>query len=93
MKRIKISIHPAFFALLLFLYASLPGATKILEVLEVLEVRVVGIHNGDTVTLLMADNQQVKIRLALMRLRATRLSVNDPSNPCSTWFSTIIYGG
>jgi endonuclease YncB( thermonuclease family) len=58
MKRIKISIHPAFFALLLFLYASLPGAA------EILEGRVVGVHDGDTVTLLMAGNQQVKIRLA-----------------------------
>lgn len=58
MKRIKISIHPAFFSLLLFLYASLPGAA------EILEGRVVGVHDGDTVTLLMAGNQQVIIRLA-----------------------------
>jgi endonuclease YncB( thermonuclease family) len=58
MKRIKISIHPAFFTLLLFLYASLPGAE------EILEGRVVGVHDGDTVTLLIEGNQQVKIRLA-----------------------------
>ena len=58
MKRIKISIHPAFFTLLLFLYASLPGAA------EILEGRVVGVHDGDTVTLLIEGNQQVKIRLA-----------------------------
>ena len=57
MKRIKISIHPAFLALLLFLYASLPSAA------EILEGRVIGCHDGDTVTLLMAGNQQVKIRL------------------------------
>jgi len=55
--RFKI-IHPAFLALLLFLYTSLPGAA------EILEGRVVGVHDGDTVTLLMAGNQQVKIRLA-----------------------------
>lgn len=55
--RLKI-IHPVFLALLLFLYASLPGAA------EILEGRVVGVHDGDTVTLLMAGNQQVKIRLA-----------------------------
>lgn len=58
MKRIKISIHPAFFALLLFLYASLPGAA------EIPEGRVVGVYDGDTVTLLIEGNQQVKIRLA-----------------------------
>ncbi|MDP1666140.1 MAG: thermonuclease family protein [Methylobacter sp.] len=31
---------------------------------EILEGRVVGVHDGDTVTLLMAGNQQIKIRLA-----------------------------
>lgn len=31
---------------------------------EILKGRVVGVHDGDTVTLLMDDNQQVKIRLA-----------------------------
>ena len=81
------TIHPAFFSLLLFLYASLPGAA------EILEGRVVGVHDGDTVTLLMAGNQQVKIRLASMRLRATvRLSVNNPSNLCPAWFSTRTSG-
>ena len=31
---------------------------------EILEGRVVGVHDGDTVTLLMSDNKQLKIRLA-----------------------------
>ena len=31
---------------------------------EILEGRVVGVHDGDTVTLLMVGNQQLKIRLA-----------------------------
>ncbi|MFA5921766.1 MAG: thermonuclease family protein [Methylococcaceae bacterium] len=31
---------------------------------EILEGRVVGVHDGDTVTLLMAGNKQLKIRLA-----------------------------
>ncbi|MFZ2170333.1 MAG: thermonuclease family protein [Methylococcaceae bacterium] len=44
-------------ALLIFLYASLPSAA------EILEGRVISCHDGDTVTLLMAGNQQVKIRL------------------------------
>jgi endonuclease YncB( thermonuclease family) len=48
----------AVLALLLFLHASLPNAA------EILEGRVVGVHDGDTITLLMAGNQQVKIRLA-----------------------------
>lgn len=47
-----------FYALLLYLYASLLSAT------EILEGHMVGVHDGDTVTLLMAANQQVKIRLA-----------------------------
>ncbi|MDD5493741.1 MAG: thermonuclease family protein [Dehalococcoidia bacterium] len=51
-------IPPAFLVLLLFLYADLPGAA------ELLEGRVVGVHDGDTVTLLIPGNQQVKIRLA-----------------------------
>lgn len=55
--RFKI-IHLAFLTILLFLYASLPNAA------EILEGRVVGVHDGDTVTLLMSGNQQVKIRLA-----------------------------
>jgi endonuclease YncB( thermonuclease family) len=50
--------HPAFFAFVLFLYASWPGAA------DILEGRVVGVHDGDTVTLLVAGRQQVKIRLA-----------------------------
>ena len=51
-------INLAFFALVLSIYASLPNAA------EILEGRVVGVHDGDTVTLLMAGNQQLKIRLA-----------------------------
>lgn len=51
-------IYMPFLALLLFFYSSLPYAA------EILEGRVVGVHDGDTVTLLMAGNQQVKIRLA-----------------------------
>lgn len=51
-------INLAFFALVLSVYASLPNAA------EILEGRVVGVHDGDTVTLLMAGNQQLKIRLA-----------------------------
>jgi endonuclease YncB( thermonuclease family) len=31
---------------------------------EILEGRVVGVHDGDTVTLLMAGNRQIKVRLA-----------------------------
>ena len=31
---------------------------------EILEGRVVGVHDGDTVTLSMVHNQQLKIRLA-----------------------------
>ena len=31
---------------------------------ETIEGRVVGVHDGDTITLLMKDNQQLKIRLA-----------------------------
>jgi endonuclease YncB( thermonuclease family) len=48
-----------FLAILLFLQArALVGAA------EILEGRVVGVHDGDTVTLLMAGNRQVKVRLA-----------------------------
>ena len=44
---------------MLLLIFSIPiGAT------ETLEGRVVGVHDGDTVTLLMAGNRQIKIRLA-----------------------------
>lgn len=43
-------IHLAFLTILLFPYASLPNAT------EILEGRVVNVHDGDTVTLLMAGN-------------------------------------
>ena len=50
----------AVWALLLFFRASLPNAA------EILAGRVVGIHDGDTVTLLMVGNQQVKIRLPQM---------------------------
>jgi endonuclease YncB( thermonuclease family) len=53
----KARITPAFLAALLFLYVSLPGAA------EILEGRIVACHDGDTLTLLMAGNQQVKIRL------------------------------
>lgn len=39
--------------------------TKVLgDTSEILEGRVVGVHDGDTVTLLISGNQQVKIRLA-----------------------------
>jgi len=31
---------------------------------EMLAGRVIGVHDGDTVTLLMEDNQQIKVRLA-----------------------------
>ena len=31
---------------------------------EIIEGRVVGVHDGDTITLLMTDHQQVKVRLA-----------------------------
>jgi endonuclease YncB( thermonuclease family) len=55
--RLKI-IHTVFLTLLLLLYTSLPNAA------EILEGRVIGVHDGDTVTLLMEGNQQVKIRLA-----------------------------
>lgn len=51
-------IYPVFLALFLFIYTGSLSAT------ENLEGRVVGVHDGDTVTLLMAGNQQVKIRLA-----------------------------
>jgi hypothetical protein len=50
MKRRKISSYPAFFAFVLFLYASWPGAA------DILEGRVVGVHDGDTVTLLISGN-------------------------------------
>ncbi|MFA5119448.1 MAG: thermonuclease family protein [Candidatus Omnitrophota bacterium] len=51
-------IHTVFLTLLLFLYASLLSAA------EILKGRVVGVHDGDTITLLMEANKQVKIRLA-----------------------------
>ena len=44
--------------MLFFIFSSSADA------LEIIEGRVVGVHDGDTVTLLMAGNQQVKIRLA-----------------------------
>ncbi|MGZ5044131.1 MAG: thermonuclease family protein [Methylobacter sp.] len=43
---------------LFFIFSFCAGAT------EILEGRVVGVHDGDTVTLLMMGNQQLKIRLA-----------------------------
>jgi endonuclease YncB( thermonuclease family) len=43
---------------LFFIFSFSAGAA------EFLEGRVVGVHDGDTVTLLMADHQQLKIRLA-----------------------------
>ncbi|MDO9268866.1 MAG: thermonuclease family protein [Methylobacter sp.] len=43
---------------LFFIFNFSTGATQILD------GRVVGVHDGDTVTLLMAGNQQLKIRLA-----------------------------
>ncbi len=56
-KRFNIS-HAAIAA---FLACLLPGLTLAADILE---GRVVGVHDGDTVTLLMAGNQQVRIRLA-----------------------------
>ena len=43
---------------LFFIFSFSASAT------EILEGRVVGVHDGDTVTLLMEGNQQLKIRLA-----------------------------
>lgn len=51
-------IHTVFLTLLLLLYTNFPNAA------EILEGRVIGVHDGDTVTLLIEGNQQVKIRLA-----------------------------
>jgi endonuclease YncB( thermonuclease family) len=47
----------AIFTVLLIFYGFVNAA-------EILEGKVVGVHDGDTVTLLIAGNQQVKIRLA-----------------------------
>jgi endonuclease YncB( thermonuclease family) len=47
-----------FILTLFFIFSFSAGAA------EILEGRVVGVHDGDTVTLLMAGNQQLKIRLA-----------------------------
>ena len=43
---------------LFFIFSFSAGAV------EIIEGRVVGVHDGDTIKLLMAGNQQVKIRLA-----------------------------
>ena len=42
----------------LFMFSISAGAA------EMFEGRVVGVHDGDTITLLLAGNQQLKIRLA-----------------------------
>ena len=70
-KSLMAHITPAFLALFLFLYTSLPGAA------EILEGHVVAVHDGDTVTLLIAGNQQVKIRLAQIFSRSTRRFVHN----------------
>ena len=49
--------HNAFIVLLLSVSVSVVAG-------EVLEGRVVGVHDGDTITLLMSGNQQIKVRLA-----------------------------
>src|SRR5512137_2825926 len=43
---------------LFFIFSFSAGAV------EIIEGRVVGVHDGDTITLLMTDHQQVKVRLA-----------------------------
>jgi endonuclease YncB( thermonuclease family) len=53
------SISYLFLVFLLFIQAQVPVYAS-----EILEGRVVGVHDGDTVTLLIAGNQQVKVRLA-----------------------------
>jgi endonuclease YncB( thermonuclease family) len=53
------AINCLFLIILLFLQARAPVGAA-----EILEGRVVGVHDGDTVTLLMAGNRQIKVRLA-----------------------------
>ncbi|MGZ8934969.1 MAG: thermonuclease family protein [Methylobacter sp.] len=57
MTRLK-SIYPVFLILFFFICATYVNAA------EIVEGRVVGVHDGDTVTLLLEGNKQVKIRLA-----------------------------
>jgi len=52
--RIKFRLILALF----FIFSFSAGAV------EIIEGRVVGVHDGDTITLLMTDHQQVKVRLA-----------------------------
>lgn len=47
------------FAITLLLFFSFTVGAN-----EILEGRVVGVHDGDTITLLMAGNRQIKVRLA-----------------------------
>ena len=50
-------VYPAFYFLLLISSFSTYAG-------EMLEGRVVGVHDGDTITLLMAGNREIKVRLA-----------------------------
>ena len=53
------TIIPALVPLLLLFLASMPCGSE-----EIITGRVVGVHDGDTVTLLTGSNRQIKIRLA-----------------------------
>jgi len=53
-----IGLSIRFILISLFMFSISAGAA------EMLEGRVVGVHDGDTITLLLAGNQQLKIRLA-----------------------------
>ena len=53
-----IGLSLRFILISLFMFSISAGAA------EMLEGRVVGVHDGDTITLLLAGNQQLKIRLA-----------------------------
>ena len=55
----------------LFMFSISAGAA------EMFEGRVVGVHDGDTITLLQAGNQQLKIRLAQIFSRSTRRFVHN----------------
>lgn len=52
---------------------------------EILEGRVVGVHDGDTVTLLMAGNQQIKIRLVEKDAREAKVGLWSDSSPTPPW--------
>jgi endonuclease YncB( thermonuclease family) len=66
-----IGISLRFILISLFMFSISAGAA------EVLEGRVVGVHDGDTITLLLAGNQQLKIRLAQIFSRSTRRFVHN----------------